>query len=278
MRKWFRRLCFFLLALLALKGLGTFLGDEGVGQERIAIVDITGTIWTSEETLEELRDLKKNDSVKGVVVRINSPGGTVAASQEIHDALKLLKTGKPVVASLGTVAASGGLYIAMGSDHIIADPGTITGSVGVLMEHMHFGTLLNRLGIGTETLQSGEFKTILSYHKPVQPEGRKMLNEMLTEVHGQFKEAIRLSRNLTEAEVERLADGRVFTGAKAQELKLIDRLGSLDAAIAWAAELAGISGEPHLLKKGKDSFWVWKSLRGTFEAFVSGPKICYLYQ
>ena len=275
---WFKRIGFFLLILLALKGLIGFVGDHETGDNTIALADISGTIWTADETVEELRKLRKDEGVKGVVVRVNSPGGTVAASQEIHDALKLLKEKKPVVISMGTLAASGGLYLAMGADHIMANPGTITGSIGVLMEHVHVEDLLRRLGIASETVQSGKYKTMVSYDKPMSGEGRTLLQSMLGEVHDQFKQAIQMSRGLTVAEVLAFADGRIFTGAEAQKLRLVDRLGSFDAAVAWAAELAGIKEEPYLRKSEEGSFRWWRAFKATMSAFVSGPKICYLYK
>lgn len=275
---WIKRIGFFLLLLLALKGLGVLLVDGGAERDSIAVVDVTGTIWTSDEHLEELRQLRKDSNVRGVVVRVNSPGGTVAASQEIFEALKTLKEKKPVVISMGTVAASGGLYISMGADNIMADAGTITGSIGVRMEHMHFEDLLSWLKVGTETLQSGRLKSLVSYDRPISKEGRDILLEMLSEVHDQFKEAIQTSRNLKPEAVELWADGRIFTGAKAKELGLVDRLGNLDAAIAWAADLAGLRKEPNVFKSEEENFWWWKNLNTTMKAFVSGPKICYLYR
>src|SRR3989338_78832 len=278
MKKWIRRIGFLLLLFLAFVGLGKLVGGPVNPFERaLGILEIDGTMWVSDEWVKQIEEFRKSKRIKGVVVRINSPGGTVAASQEIYSSLKRLSKTKPVVASMGSVAASGGFYVALGADKILADPGTITGSIGVRMEHVNLGDLLKLAKIQYETIKSGQLKDLGSISRPLTPEERTLLEELMVEVHQQFKEAIVESRQLKKEEIEKFADGRVFTGAKAKALGLVDELGDFAQAIQVAAKLAGISGEPELVYPRMPTVWWLRTLFGQAKSLFTGQLALYLY-
>lgn len=205
----------------------------------VAVVRIEGGIFDPEPTVRQLEELRKG-RVPAVVLRVDSPGGSVSASQEIYDAVKKLSEKKKVVASLGVVAASGGYYVALPAARILANPGTITGSIGVRMELVNLEELVQWARLKPEILKSGRLKDLGSPFRPMTDEERTLLKSILEEMHGQFKEAVASARGLSIEEVERLADGRVYTGAQAVSLRLIDGIGSLQDAIETAGELVGI--------------------------------------
>src|SRR4030095_5627225 len=217
----------------------------------IAIVEVKGPIFESKEINEKLEKFRKNSSVKAVVLRIDSPGGSVGASQEIYTEVKKLAEKKKVVVSMGAVAASGGYYIAAPATKIIANPGTLTGSIGVLMEHVEIQDLLQWAKVNAEILKAGESKDIGSALRKMTPEERKFLDDLLKNMHGQFQRAVAEGRKLPLEEVEKLGDGRVYTGEQALKLKLVDELGNLEDAIEVAKNLAGIKGEPKIIRPEK---------------------------
>lgn len=212
----------------------------------VAVVEVLGGIFDSHPVVETLRDMKKDKSVKAVVLRIDSPGGSVGASQEIFEAVKELKGVKPVVASMGSVAASGGYYIALGASRIVANAGTVTGSIGVRMELMNVEDLAKWLKVQPITLKSGRLKDAGSPTRPMTDEEKAYLESVLQNMHKQFKAAVSESRGLSAGDVDALADGRVFTGEEALQKRLIDEMGALDKAVAVAANLAGLKGEPEI--------------------------------
>lgn len=219
-------------------------------EDRIALIRVEGVILDAKQTVEALKKFGDSAAVKAIVLRIDSPGGAVVPSQEIHDAVKRLrsKTNKAVVASMGTVAASGGYYVAVATDRIIANPGTLTGSIGVIMELANVEGLLKKIGVESVVVKSGRHKDLASPFKKMSAEDRRILQDMLDDVHQQFIEAVAEGRALEVGEVRRLADGRIFTGRQAKEAKLVDDLGDLQAAIRVAADLAGIEGEPKVVE------------------------------
>lgn len=221
------------------------------GGDRIALIRVEGIILDSQETVGELRRFSENPAVKAIVLRIDSPGGGVVPSQEIHDAVRRVrsKTNKAVVASMGTVAASGGYYIAVATDRIMANPGTLTGSIGVIMETANIEGLLKKLGVEGVVVKSGKFKDVGSPLRKMTDEELKVLQTVMDDVHDQFIEAVAEGRAIELAEARLVADGRVFTGRQAKELKLVDELGDLDDAIQLAADLAGIEGEPQIVEQ-----------------------------
>lgn len=238
----------FVLAILQ-KGTIT-LGDK------VAIIRVEGIILDSRKVIEEIERYSKDSSVKAVVLRVDSPGGGVAASQEIYKEIIKLKEKKIVVVSMGSVAASGGYYISSPADRIVANAGTITGSIGVIMEIPNFEGLMEKIGVKTQVIKSGRHKDIASAFRSMSSEEKEILQALIDDVHDQFIRAVSDSRGMTYEEVKKLADGRIFTGKKAKELGLVDELGNLNDTIKLAGELSGIKGKPDVVsKKEKFSFW-----------------------
>ena len=223
------------------------------GEDRIALIRVEGVILDAQQTVGDLKKFGESPSVKAIVLRIDSPGGGVVPSQEIHDAVLRVrnKQNKAVVASMGTVAASGGYYIAAATDRIIANPGTLTGSIGVIMELANLEGLLKKIGVENVVVKSGRHKDIGSPFRKMSDEDRRILQSVMDDVHTQFIEAVAEGRSLDVADVRPLADGRIFTGRQAKEIKLVDELGNLDDAIRLAADLGGIEGEPKVVEPRK---------------------------
>ncbi len=252
-------------------------GTSIFGGGRVGVIEVRGPIISAEETVKDIEELKKEDGIKSVILRIESPGGSVGASQEILEAVKLLAKEKPLVASMGSVAASGGYYIACGATRILANPGTITGSIGVRMEHVAIGDLLRWAKVNLETLKSGRYKDIGTMERPLTDEERGILQELLDELRGQFKQAVMGARGLSAEEVEALADGRVFTGIRAKDLGLVDEIGGFAEAIKLAAQLGGISGEPELAYPKKRGGFIKRMIEGAAESldFLAGSAADY---
>ena len=222
-------------------------------QDRVALIRIEGVILDAQATISELKQYSENPLVKAIVLRIDSPGGGVVPSQEIHDAVKRVKnkSNKAVIASMGTVAASGGYYIAAATDRIIANPGTLTGSIGVIMEMANFEGLMKKVGGEGVVIKSGRFKDVGSPLRKMSDEERKLLQSVMDDVHHQFIQAVADGRSLEVSDVEPLADGRIYTGRQAKEARLVDELGDLDDAIHIAADIAGMEGEPKVVEPRK---------------------------
>jgi len=222
-------------------------------EERIAVVRVEGVILDAQQTIGELKRYGENPLVKAVVIRIDSPGGGVVPSQEIHDAVKRIrdKHNKLVIASMGTVAASGGYYIAAATDRIVANPGTLTGSIGVIMELANVEGLMKKIGVESVVIKSGDHKDLGSPFRAMNGEDRHILQNVMDDVHSQFSEAVAAGRSLDIKEVRALADGRIFTGRQAKTAKLVDELGDLNDAIKLAADMGGIEGEPRVVEPRK---------------------------
>jgi len=219
---------------------------------KVGIVYLEGPIFDSRAVIEDLEEMAERSDVKAIVLRVNSPGGGVASSQEIYEKVKRLNQTTPIVTSVGSMAASGGYYSALGSTTIVANPGSITGSIGVIMDYPVATDLLNKIGLKFETVKSGELKDSGSPSRAVTDADRHYFQSVVQDMHEQFMEAVALSRNLDFATVAELADGRVFTGRQSLVLGLIDTIGTFDDAVAIAAELGDISGKPKLIKPKKD--------------------------
>ena len=249
-------------------------------RDRIALVRIEGPILDSQNAVEEIREYGKDSSVKAVLLRIDSPGGAVAPSQEIYSEVKKVAASKPVVVSMGSVAASGGYYIACPATRIVANPGTLTGSIGVIMEIPNIEGLLNKIGVKTEVIKSGKNKDIGSAFRAMKPEERKILQGVMDNVHEQFIRAVAEGRKMKIEDVRAIADGRIFTGEQAVSEGLVNDLGTLEDATKIAAKLGGIKGEPEVVTK-KDKFSFIDILRNKLpkeilDVFPS-VKIKYLY-
>lgn len=219
-------------------------------EDRIALIRVEGVIMDSQATVGELKRFSENPSVKAIVLRIDTPGGGVVPSQEIYDAVKRVrnKSNKAVIASMGSVAASGGYYIAAATDRIVANPGTLTGSIGVIMETANIEGLLQKIGVEGVVIKSGKYKDVGSPLRKMNPEERGLLQAVMDDVHKQFIEAVAEGRSLELRAAQMLADGRIFTGRQAKEAKLVDELGDLEDAIQLAAEVVGIEGEPKVVE------------------------------
>ncbi len=219
---------------------GTFHEPKG----NIGIVEVTGPILSSRQVIENIKTFRDNDRIKAIVVRVDSPGGGVGPSQEIFRELMKTRSVKTVVASMGSVAASGGYYIAAGAQAIVANPGTITGSIGVIMEHVNLTELVQKIGISPLVIKSGEFKDLGSPFRELGDNERQLLQALVDELHQQFVSDAARARNIEKQTMDEIADGRIYTGQTALDLNLIDRLGNLDDAVVWAAELAEMDQEP----------------------------------
>lgn len=225
-----------------------FITSSGDG---VGYVEVKGPILDSGETVKQLAEMRKKTNVKAVVLRIESPGGVIGPSQEIYAAVKKLAKTKKVVVSMGSVAASGGYHVAIPAAVIYANPGTITGSIGVLMKLSNVEGLMDKVGMKAFTLKSGKFKDTGSPVRPLTDEDKALLQGVIGNLHEQFVKAVAESRKLPVEEVRRLADGRVYTGEQALALRLVDRLGTLEDAVEEAGRLAGIKGEPTLIMPPK---------------------------
>ena len=228
---------------------------EGVG-----IVRLEGVIVTPEKVLKDLRNFRENDRVKAIVLRIDSPGGAVGASQELYQAIRKVDKEKPVVASLVNTAASGAFYAACASRWIVSDPGTITGSIGVIMKLPNISGLLQRLGIKTTVIKSGKLKDLASITRDLTPEERQVLKEVMDDIHNQFIQDVAKGRNLPVKVVSRVADGRIFSGRQALALHFVDELGNFSAAVKKAAKLGKIKGKPALIYPQKDKITAIKEI------------------
>ena len=220
----------------------SFVGTNGIG-----LVEVKGMITDSGEPIRQLRHFLKKDSVKAVVLRIDSPGGVVGPSQEIYEEVRKLAAKKKVVVSMGSLAASGGYYIAAPASVIYANPGTITASIGVLIKFSNLEGLFGKLGISSNTIKTGSFKDAGAPDRPLSAEDRAMFQALINSTHEQFVKAVADGRKLPLDEVRKIADGRVLSGEQALSLKLVDKLGNLPDAIEEAGRLAGISGEPTII-------------------------------
>jgi protease-4 len=241
-------LLFVFVAVLSFASRDGGLGVGHFGRNKVAVVPINGEIYSSSPVVEQLSSFADNRSIRAIVVRINSPGGAVAPSQEIYEEILRIRseTGKPVVASMDIVAASGGYYIAAACDHIVANPGSITGSIGVIAQWFNLEDLVEWAKLRPETITSGELKDAGSPFRDMTREEREYYQRIVSQLHEQFIGAVIEGRDgrMTADEVRELADGRVFTGSEALELKLVDQNGGLNQAVRKAGEMAGIKGEP----------------------------------
>jgi protease-4 len=240
---------FFGLSLLILVASGGSLSPK----EKIAVVEINGPIMESKKIVQALRDFSRDEEIKAIVVRIDSPGGAVAPSQEMHDAVRKAKAKKPLVVSMGGTAASGGYYIAVGADTIFANAGTVTGSIGVITQLIGFHKLVEMTHLDINTFTTGPYKDAGSPLKPLSDQDRAYFNALIGDIYDQFVKDVAEGRKLKIEQVKPVADGRVFTGRQALELKLVDKIGSFDDAVEFIAKEAKIEGEPELVYPPQES-------------------------
>jgi protease-4 len=235
---------------------GLSLGD------RIAVVRLEGMITDARGVLESLDKQAKDPRVKALVIRVDSPGGAVAPTQEVFNALRFWSQRKKVVASLGSMATSGGYYVACASDRIVANPGTITGSIGVVVHMASLEGLLEKLGVKGQVIKSGQHKDMGSVFRALSDTEKSLLQEVVDDVHDQFVMDVARSRGMEIERVRNIADGRIFSGRQAKDLGLVDELGGLQEAIQVAARLAEIKGDPVVVEEPRERFSIWKLLLG----------------
>ena len=247
-----KRLLFLALILLALVGISS-ITSEWVQQgtkNRIGIVDITGLITDSQYITNQVKKFRQDKRIRGIILRIDSPGGAVGPSQEIYDeVLKTRESGKTIYASMGALAASGGYYIASAAEKIFANPGTLTGSIGVIMAFSNAKGLMEKIGLQPEIVKAGEYKDIGSPARAMTQKERNLLQSVVTDVHQQFIEAVASGRDISVAEVTKIADGRILTGRQAYSLNLVDQIGGLQVSIDQLAHEVGIIGSPKIIKE-----------------------------
>ena len=244
------------------------------GGDKIAVVELNGVIMTPTDIVRQFRRFQKDATVKAIVLRINSPGGGVAPSQEIYEHVRRVRdSGKPVVASMGTVAASGGYYVALGSSVIMANPATTTGSIGVIAEFPNFGKLLDKVGVDMVVIKSGKFKDTGTPYRGLRPDEVQYLQGWIDDAFDQFVDTVVKERELSRDKVLQLADGRVYTGIQARNEALIDTLGTYYDAIKLAAEMGGIKGEPKILRERQRKITIFdilsEDVRTVLSNFVS---------
>ncbi|MBU8932716.1 MAG: signal peptide peptidase SppA [candidate division Zixibacteria bacterium] len=284
---------FFMLALAFFGMMFVGIMADGGGMEfggfggSVGVVEMWGMIdeESGRPVIRQLDKWTENKSIKAIVIHINSGGGGVAISQEIYDAVLRAREEKPVVAAMASVAASGGYYISCAADRIIANPGTLTGSIGVVFEFHTAEGLLEKIGIGTETVQSGELKSVGSYSRDMTKKEGLMLRSVVMDTYEQFVAIVATGRGKEVDEIYPLADGSIFTGMQALNLGLVDTLGGLKEAVDLAADLADLEGEPRIVRpRPKSSSGLFDLLNGILGRVGSslrsesyGPQLMYLY-
>jgi len=277
----------FTLVLVSILGGGderTEVVTSGSG-EKIAVVDIKGEITSSEDVVRQLKKYRGMSSVKAVLLRIDSPGGGVVASQEMYEEVRKTRdAGTPVVVSMGSLAASGGYYVACGASRIVANRGTLTGSIGVIAEFLQLQELLGKIGVDVKTIKSGKLKDSGTQTRKMTEEEQKYFQGLMDDVHRQFIGVVERERHLSAAQTRSLADGRVYTGEQAVSLGLVDTLGTYEDAVSIAAAMAGIDGEPAIVKERKRRSWiesmagdVTEEMRAIKEELLAQPVLSFRF-
>jgi protease-4 len=266
---------------------GGDLNLTGLGGN-IGVVEVFGVVdeYSGRKAIEQINDWVDKGSIKAIVLHVVSPGGEVAISQEMHDAVLRARERKPVVASMGAVAASGGLYVAVASDRIVANPGTLTGSIGVIMQFWQADKLMEKVGVEFETVKSGEFKDVGTLDRQMTAQEHLMLRSVVMDTYEQFVQAVSEGRSMDPDRVRELADGAIYTGHQALNYGLVDTLGGLHEAVQMAADLAGITGEPKIVRPYEPrELTIFDFLGGLLRldpartgGIGEGPRLMYLYR
>lgn len=249
-----------------------FTGDKRTLslRDRVGVVTIEGFIGDSADIVDQFHQFSKDESIKAVIVRINSPGGGVAPSQEIYESIIQLKKNKKVVASMGSIAASGGYMIACGADKIVANPGTITGSISALMHFANAEELMKKIGLKSSVVKSGKYKDIGSPMRRMTEEEKALIQELVDDIYDQFLEMVARDRKISKEKLKTIADGRVFTGRQAKNYGLVDELGDMGYAVELAGKMAGITGKPELVYPKKKSLKFWEYVLGDVASVIEG--------
>lgn len=252
---------------------GTDLRSPGFGAA-LGYLELEGTIIDSRAFIRELRSVERNPLVKGLLIRVDSPGGAVTPAHEIYREIRRVRdSGKPVVVSMGTLAASGGYYVSCAADVIVANPGTLTGSIGVIMEFPIVRGLMDKLGLDVGVIKSDKHKDIGSPFRKMTESDRALLQGVVSDVHRQFMELVSSERDIPVDSLKTLADGRILTGRQAQACGLVDTLGTFEDAKRICADLCGIRGEPRLIKpRPRLRSLLLQLLDGVAESFLGWPR------
>lgn len=262
-----------IFSVLMITAFGDGEGWGAAGGEKVGVIEVTGPIMASKKTVEDIRRFERDESIKGILVRIDSPGGAVAPSQEIYEAVKRAKAEKPVVCSMGSTAASGGYYIAIGCQRIFANSGSITGSIGVISQMFNVQGLLDKADVSVEVVKTGRFKDSGSPFREMDPQERAYFKSLMMDIYDQFVDDVAEQRKLERAEVLELADGRVYTGRQALDYKLIDELGTMHDAVEYIKSEAGIEAEARLVYPPKEDLGFLTGLvEGMTDAAVDGVR------
>jgi protease IV len=246
----------FLISIFTISGVSGKMQSFSLG-EKVGVVLVEGVITDAREVSQQLRDFAKDDSIRAVVLRIDSPGGGVAASEEIYGAVLELKKKKQVVASMGSIAASGGYLIACAANRIIANPGTVTGSISAVMHFANVQDLMKKIGVQSSVIKSGKYKDIGSPTREMTQEEKVLMQGVVDDIYDYLLEIIARDRKIKKEDLKKIADGRIFTGRQAQKLGLVDELGDMEFSLSQAGKLAGIKGKPEAVyaTKKKTTFW-----------------------
>lgn len=252
----------FTLFIISVAVLVSLVGRQRpyVAGAHVGVIEVSGLIIEAKPVIDQLIEFRKDRDVKAIVVRVDSPGGEVGPSQEIYEEIRKTTKTKKVVASLGGVAASGGYYIAAACDRIVSNPGTITGSIGVLVEFTNIQKLLGKIGVDADVIKAGAYKDLGSPVRPMSSEERALIQGVLDSVHEQFIRAVAQGRKMPAEKVREISDGRIFSGEQARSLGLVDSLGNLEDAVEVAGRLGGIKGEVQAVYVKKKPFSLWRML------------------
>ena len=253
--------------------------------DKVAVVDLKGVIASSDEVVRQMKKYKNNSSIRAIVLHIDSPGGGVVASQEMYEEVRAVRDGgKPVIVSMGSLAASGGYYVAVGGSYLVANRGTLTGSVGVISEFLQLKDALDKLGIGVKTIKAGKLKDAGSPMRAMNEDDQKYFQALMDDVHRQFIDVVARERKMDVEKVRELADGRVFTGEQALQLGLVDTLGTFEDAVRIAAVKVGIKGEPAIVKERKRQMWyesifgdAGETLKDLKQELIDRPVLSYRF-
>ena len=238
-------------------------GIFSTGSGKIGVVELKGIITSPEKAIKELTSFRENRRIAAIVLRIDSPGGAVGASQEIFEEVKRTKQTKPVVASMGSVAASGGYYAALGANKIMASRGTLTGSIGVIIKFANLSEIFKKIGYKSEVVKSGKMKDIGATNRTMTRQERQLIQDIIDNVHEQFVQAVSENRTLPVEKVRKLADGRIYSGEQALAAGLIDQFGNFNDAVMLAAKLGGLKEElPDLIYPVEKNFSLLRFLVG----------------
>jgi len=238
--------------------------------EKVGVVTVEGIIRDSREITEQIENFAGNDKIRAVVLRIDSPGGGVAPAQEIYEAVLQLKRKKKVVASMGSVAASGGYLIACAANTIVANPGTITGSISAVMHFANVEELMKKIGLKSSVVKSGRYKDIGSPVREMTTEEKVLLQSLVDDIYDQFLDVVSRDRKIPKEDLKKIADGRIFSGRQARQLKIVDELGDLGYAVRLAGKLTGIQGTPETVYPEKKPLRLWELLsQQIFSSFIS---------